>query len=235
MAEEALQETFSGATKALFGTLGFLLLMFGGEVMLDRLEPRYALGAFLCLFGVSCFYMLWSAKAVRRRLPVGDINAVAKSPWSWLTILLVFVSSISLWHFVDTNIWAAKVSFSPEWLTQDRQRTFKSGALSIINAAGNMGREQVETVSEPQSTSFANALVDLFIVSSFHVRDFGQGDRVGNPPHRLVPGITVVAPVPSLEAESIRVGLERIGIQTRRETDISRADKHVIVEVGPPP
>ena len=99
MAEGALEDTFSGATKALFGTIGFLLLMFGGEVMLDKIEPRYVLGAILFLCGVSCFYMVWSAKTIRQRLPVANINAVAKSPISWLMVLLAFVLSNCLMAF----------------------------------------------------------------------------------------------------------------------------------------
>jgi hypothetical protein len=74
----------------------------------------------------------------------------------------------------------------------------------------------------------------MFITSSFPIQDDGQGNRVGIPTtHRLAPGITISAPLPSLAAEAVRVGFERIGIQTPRSTDHSRIDDYLIVEVGP--
>ena len=130
----------------------------------------------------------------------------------------------------------AAAPFTPAWLTLDRRNTFKSGMLSILNAAGNLPPTKIETVAEPQTQSFARALVDLFILSGFQPKDFGQGDYVGTPTtHRLATGITIVAPVPSLAAEALRVGFERMGIQTRRSTDHSRSDDYLVVEVGPSP
>ena len=131
---------------------------------------------------------------------------------------------------------AAASPFTPAWLTLDRRNTFKSGMLSIINAAGNLPPTKIETVAEPQTESFARALVDMFILSGSQPKDFGQGDYVGTPTtHRLATGITIVAPVPSLAAEALRVGFERVGIQTRRSTDHSRSDDYLVVEVGPAP
>jgi hypothetical protein len=131
---------------------------------------------------------------------------------------------------------SAAAPFTPAWLTLDRRNTFKSGALSILNAAGNLPPTKIETVAEPQTESFARALVDMFILSGFQPKDFGQGDYVGTPTaHRLAAGITIVAVVPSLAAEALRVGFERMGIQTRRSTDHSRTDDYLVVEVGPAP
>jgi hypothetical protein len=122
-------------------------------------------------------------------------------------------------------------SYSAEWLAS-RQNTFKSGALSIINASGNMPATEIRTVSEPESGRFANILTDFFLTSSLRTYIDPQGHRVGVPATRLDPGINIVAPVPSLAAEAIRVGLERIGIQTRR----AKADgDYIIVEVGAAP
>jgi hypothetical protein len=135
-----------------------------------------------------------------------------------------------------TSSAAAAALFTPAWLTIDRQKTFKSGALSIIDAARNPPPTKIETVAEPQSESFARAVVDMFILSGFQPRDFGQGDYLGTPTtHRLAAGITIVAPVRSLGAEALRVGFQRIAIQTRRSTDHSRTDDYLVVEVGPSP
>ena len=129
-----------------------------------------------------------------------------------------------------------RIEFTPAWLTLDRNNTFKSGALSIIRASGNLPPTRIETVAEPESSKFANALVDVFLYCGFPIQDDGQGNHVGIPTtHRLAPGITISAPAPSLAAEAVRVGFERIGIQTRRSTDHSRTGDYPIVEVGPAP
>jgi hypothetical protein len=100
-AEEALHDNFSNATKALFGTLGFLLLMFGGEVMLDKAEPRYPLGIVLCACGAISFYLAWAGKAIRGRFSnenIQKINEIAGNPAWWLGIVLVFVLSMAAWR-----------------------------------------------------------------------------------------------------------------------------------------
>jgi hypothetical protein len=74
----------------------------------------------------------------------------------------------------------------------------------------------------------------LFINSGLGIHQDELGHRVLLPSHRLDPGITIVAPVPSLAAEAIRVGFERIGLQTRRATKGNNSD-YLIVEVGPVP
>jgi hypothetical protein len=131
---------------------------------------------------------------------------------------------------------SAPTAFTSAWLTPDRQHTFTLGAGSIVNASGNLPSTKIETVAEPESSKFASALVDMFIISGFPIQDDGQGNRVGIPTtHRLAPGITISAPVQSLAAEGVRVGFERIGIQTRRSTDHLRTGDYLIVEVGPAP
>lgn len=115
MAEETLHDSFSGATKGLFGTIGFLLLMFGGEVMLDRVEPRFILGAMLCLAGVMCFYMAFAGKVIRNRLSnytIQEINSIARSPKWWFAALLAFVVSISLWHYAGPSFTKPEIIFA---------------------------------------------------------------------------------------------------------------------------
>src|SRR5438067_7224154 len=101
MAEEPLQESFSGSTKVLFGTIGFLLLMLGGEIMLEKQEPRLALGAILCGLGVLCFYMVWAGRTIRQRLPVARLNAIAAEPRWWVVSILVLVAAITSWRVVE--------------------------------------------------------------------------------------------------------------------------------------
>jgi hypothetical protein len=130
----------------------------------------------------------------------------------------------------------APTAFTPAWLTPERHNTFRVGAGSIILASGNMPPTRMDVVAEPESSKFASTLADMFLLSGFSIQTDDQGNRVGIPTtHRLTPGITIVAPVPSLAAEALRIGLERIGIQTRRSTDHSRTGDYLIVEVGPAP
>ena len=87
---------------------------------------------------------------------------------------------------------------------------------------------RTEIVAESESGKFANALLDMFIISGVPIQTGAQGNRVvGLPTHRLDPGIAIVAPVPSLAAEAVRVGFERIGIQTRRSVDPSRSGDYL--------
>ena len=119
MAEEPLHDTFSGATKGLFGTIGFLLLMFGGEIMVEKQPPQYALGSILCIGGIFSSYMGWAGKAIRKRLPdasITSLNEIAGNPRWWLAILLVFIISISIWHASD------KIYLVPQILSVFRGR-----------------------------------------------------------------------------------------------------------------
>jgi hypothetical protein len=131
------------------------------------------------------------------------------------------------------------IEFTPSWLGRSAHSgyiDFRSGATSIINASGNLPPTKIETVAEPESSKFANALVNMFVVSGLPIQDDGQGNHVGVPTtHRLAPGITIAAPVPSSAAEAVRVGFERMGLPTRRSTDHSRTGDYLIVEVGPAP
>jgi hypothetical protein len=112
----------------------------------------------------------------------------------------------------------------------------KLGAGSIINASGNFAPTRIEIVAEPQSEEFAGVIRDMFIISGLPIRDAAPGNPIGVPKdHRLSKGITVVGPVPSLAAETVRVGLERIGISTKRGVDKARTDDYLIVEVGSSP
>jgi hypothetical protein len=121
-----------------------------------------------------------------------------------------------------------------------RQRTFVSGNQAFhqaIHSVDNLGvnfSRLVSIVAEEGSAPFARELVGIFIAASWTPEDHGgNGEYVGTPKrHRLLPGITISAPVPSGGAEAVRVAFERIGIPTRRKTDQSRADEYLIIEIG---
>jgi hypothetical protein len=101
MAEDPLQETFSTATKSLFGTIGFLLLLFGGEMMIEKQEPRLVPGAILIILGVLCFYLVVAGHTFRSRLPVTRLNAIGSDPRWWLATVLTFVFAIGAWRLIE--------------------------------------------------------------------------------------------------------------------------------------
>lgn len=149
--------------------------------------------------------------------------------------LFILLSGLTLGIYVHQKI-ITSVEFSPEWLTADRQTAFKMGAGSIIAASGNYSSTKIEIVAEPQSGAFASKLRDTFILASLPIQDVTPTNPVSVPKdYRLNAGVTIVAPMPSLAAEEIRVGFERIGIQTRRSTDKARVGDYLIVEVGAAP
>jgi hypothetical protein len=185
-------------------------------------------------------FLLAAAPHLARLLQGGRMAPPVNAPgfwpslWNNRVLVLAFIGlAITGWLHLRPE---PKIEFAASWLTPARQSGFKSGALSIINASGNPSPTRIEPVAEPDTGEFAYALVDMFITSGLPIQIDSQGNRfVGVPTHRLGPGITIVAPVPSLAAETVRVGFERIGIQTRRATDKSRTGDYLIVEVGPAP
>jgi hypothetical protein len=104
----------------------------------------------------------------------------------------------------------------------------------VDNLGANFSRK-LSIVAEEGGAPFARALVDLLIAASWTPEDHGgNGEYVGTPKgHRLLPGVTISAPVPSGAAEAVRAAFERIGISTRRKTARSRTDEYLIVEIGP--
>jgi hypothetical protein len=178
----------------------------------------------------------------RNMVATGTVAAPSRPPGRLVILMAVVVvfSWLAAGFDVFGKRWFAEPAYAAAYLTPDRQTVFRSGALSIINAAGNLPPVRIETVSEPEAGRFASALVDLFIISGLAIQTDAQGNRVvGVPSHRLDPGITIVASVSSpasiLAAEAVRVGFERLGIQTKRATDKNRNGDYLIVEVGPAP
>jgi hypothetical protein len=188
------------------------------------IERNYWYGSIFTIAGLGGITYLTAHLKGRRLSP--KVGAMA--------LMLVIT-----WGLIGYQVWyLPRQSVAPQltldWLTPDRKNVFKSGALSIINASGNMPSTRTEIVAEAESGKFASALADLFIFSGVAVQTGSRGNRiVGLPTHRLDPGLAIVAPVPSLAAEAVRVGFERIGIQTRRSIDPSRSGDYLIVEVGP--
>jgi hypothetical protein len=120
-------------------------------------------------------------------------------------------------------------------LTSARKDEFYRAIHSVDNLGVNFSRK-VSIVAEEGGALFARTLVDLLVAASWTPEDHGSnGEYVGAPNgYRLLPGVTISAPVPSGAAEAMRVAFEKIGIPTRRKTDRSRTDDYLVIEIGPP-
>jgi hypothetical protein len=169
----------------------------------------------------------------------GRMAAAPPAPGNWqvLALLAAFLFGVlAVIVYPKLSEPTPLTPFTAAWLTKERQDAFKLAAGSIINASGNFAPTKIETIAEPQSGDFAVAIRDMFIRTGLPIQDAAPGNPIGVPKdHRLSKGITIIAPVPSLAAETVRVGFERIGVQTQRSTDKSRTGYYLIVEVGPEP
>jgi len=123
----------------------------------------------------------------------------------------------------------------PAFLTPARKDAFYRAIHSVDNLGVNFSGK-VSIIAEEGGAPFARELVNLFIAASWQPEDHGgNGEYVGAPVgYRLLPGVTISAPVPSGAAEAARTAFERIGVSTRRKTDRSRADDYLVVEIGAP-
>jgi hypothetical protein len=148
--------------------------------------------------------------------------------WLWTIFGLSSGVALALW-LTPLFIGPPTTIFDPDFLTSERQETFRQATYGLDNLGAIVPRK-VSIIAEDSSSSVARKLVDLFIIAGFQPEDHGagrgggRGDYVGTPQggFRLAPGITVSAPVPSAVAEAVHCAFERIGVVTRRTSDRSR-------------
>lgn len=157
MAEEPLPDTAPLATRALLAVLGFLLLMFGGEVLIDKEGPRWFLGVPLIVLGTACFYSAWAWKRLRARLTQGGREkaaAIATDPRWWLATLLVFLIVMAASPYVEQRRWpfewvaSLRASFSPS-----AQEIAAAIAPIIKSEMGEVAKTITRTVANLPTTS----------------------------------------------------------------------------------
>jgi hypothetical protein len=163
VAEEPLHETFSGATKSLGSTLGFLLLMFGGEAMLDK-PSRPAIGLPLCVCGTLSFYIVWLGRAVRKRLSndtISKINQTAGNPAWWLGTVLSFVLAIAVWRFATAVLALADLPALPTAPVQQKFPSADEVANAVLNALKTKGITTPSLTLAPAPTQAEQQLAAL--------------------------------------------------------------------------
>jgi hypothetical protein len=108
MSDETLHDSAPKATKALLGTVAFILIMVGIEQLVDRDGPRYFVGGSLIVGGIICSYAAVMWAAVREWLPDSakqQVSRLALSPSWWLATLLVVVMAGALSPYVEDRRW----------------------------------------------------------------------------------------------------------------------------------
>jgi hypothetical protein len=108
MSDDALHDAAPKATKSLFATIGFILIMVGVELMVERAGPRWFPGIVLFVLGAACFYLAWVWKHIRSKLSDSTqtkIARIAMSPWWWLGAVFLLVEIALLSPLVEGGRW----------------------------------------------------------------------------------------------------------------------------------
>jgi hypothetical protein len=107
MSDEA-QVTPAAATKSLFGTAAFILLLLGAEMIAEKDGPRWGTGIPLLIAGGICTYAAVFWNFVRTKLPKAatvEINAIATSPRWWFGTLLTLLWVIIFMPIIQAPRW----------------------------------------------------------------------------------------------------------------------------------
>ena len=122
---EAIETTFSGATRAFFGSLGFILLMLGLEMVTGKEGGlQLGLGAFLILAGAACFYLAVAWNSLRRHVvpeTQETIGNFAKSRAVWLGLAAVFFLTLIFSPFIEQRRWPFSYPADPSVLAENDQ------------------------------------------------------------------------------------------------------------------
>jgi len=108
MADE-LSETAGGATKGLLGTVGFILILLGGEILVDKSGERLSLGLWLVAAGIPIFFVGVFWKWIQQRIASGiaqKLNFITADPMWWVAIFSVFTTfSLNQLGLAATLLW----------------------------------------------------------------------------------------------------------------------------------
>lgn len=141
MADE-IQETAGAATRNLLGAVGFILILLGGEILLDKTGDRFLLGLGLVAVGVPIFFVGVFWKWLQRRLAAGiaeKLNWIAADPIWWVALFSVFTA----FSFTQLGLMSTTLILVPlgigyaifAWRKAGKAAAARSGAdLSLVDA-----------------------------------------------------------------------------------------------------
>jgi hypothetical protein len=105
---DAIEKTAAGATRTLFGALGFILLMVGIEGMIPSQVIGLVSGAVLALIGIGFFFLAAVWNGVRPYITAeGErkFGAIARSRIVWAVLATVFFEAVLFLPFIEQRRW----------------------------------------------------------------------------------------------------------------------------------
>jgi hypothetical protein len=111
MADE-IPETAGAATRNLLSAVGFILILLGGEILLDKTGDRFPLGLGLVVAGIPIFFVGVFWKWLQRRFATGiakKLNWIAADPIWWVALFSVFTA----FSFTQLGLGATALILAP--------------------------------------------------------------------------------------------------------------------------
>jgi hypothetical protein len=136
---DEIQETPGAAVRNLLGAVGFILILLGGEILLDKTGERFALGVSLIAVGVPVFFMGVFWKWLQQRLATGvarKLNFISADPVWWVAIFSVFTTfSLNQLGLVQTLLILALLGIGYAYF--EWRKASKARPLEVKTATGN--------------------------------------------------------------------------------------------------
>ncbi len=117
MSGDTLERTAGGATKGLFAALGFILLMVGVELMVDKTASQIGLATLLVILGACCFFLAYAWETAKKILTPETQRAIegfAKHHNTWRGILGLILLTVILCPFIEQHRWPFSYPADPQ-------------------------------------------------------------------------------------------------------------------------
>jgi hypothetical protein len=99
---ELAEETPDGAIRAYLFAIGFTLVLVGGDMMAEKMDPRFYTGLVILALPVHLSWVFWKKlKPWFGASQLSDIGAIASSPRWWLGILFFLLAAAILSTFAE--------------------------------------------------------------------------------------------------------------------------------------
>ena len=144
---DAVEKTAAGATRGFLGSLSFILLMLGLEMLTDKSGIQLGLGFFLIIFGAICAYaaFFWeSAKKILSMEAQVAIGRFSQSRMTWFGMLFLILQTIILSRFVEEHRWPFSFPADPGVIVENSQLkndlNARNGAMAVEKSSADKWR-----------------------------------------------------------------------------------------------
>jgi hypothetical protein len=204
---EEVPETAGAATRNLLGAVGFIMLLLGGEMLIDKTGGRFKLAIILIAGGVPIFFAGVCWKWLQNKLARGfskKLNLLSNDPRWWLAILLFYIIgsyaqlsySSSHWDVGAVSgdwVWIGLIVLAILYVVMTWRR------IGIITAP--------VTSSSQQTTNVSQNHLDMI-----HLLDFAINDTT----YRMLQRLIEIADSPAV-TDSFKAGLDTDDAHKSRE------------------